>query len=68
VVEEKLIENALIQAVKQGYLTIKMIYKKMTSKDVKLPEHLIKKHVKRMEEKDFLKIDRSHRPYKLTLT
>jgi len=28
VVEEKLIENALIQAVKQGYLTIKMIYKK----------------------------------------
>jgi len=67
-VEEKLIEDALIQAVKQGYVTIKMIYKKMTSKNVKLPEHLIRKHVKRMEEKGILKIDRSRRPYKLTLT
>ena len=68
VVEEKLIEDALIQAVKQGYVTIKMIYKNMTSRDVKLPEHLIRKHVKRMEEKGLLKIDRSRRPYKLTLT
>jgi len=56
-VEEKLIEDALIQAVKQGYVTIKMIYKNMTSRDVKLPEHLIRKHVKRMEEKGLLNLN-----------
>jgi len=67
VVEEKLIEDVLVQLIKQGCTTIKMIYNNLISRNIDLPEYLIRKYIKRMEEKGLLKVDRSSRPYKLSL-
>ena len=67
VVEEKLIEDVLVQLIKQGCTTIRMIYNNLISRNIDLPEYLIRKYIRRMEEKGLLKVDRSSRPYKLSL-
>jgi len=63
IVEERLTEDALMKAVKEGNTTVTMI-----SQTTKLPEYFIRKSVEKMEKKGLLRIDRSKRPYKLVLT
>jgi hypothetical protein len=63
IVGEKLTQDALIEAVKKGIITVKLI-----SKDTKLSEYLIRKSAKKMEKKGLLRINKSSRPHKLILT
>lgn len=62
IVEERLTEDALIEAVKQGCTTVRMI-----SEITQLPERLIRETANKMEKKGLLSIDRSGRPYKFVL-
>lgn len=62
IVEERLTEDALIEAVMQGYTTVRMI-----SEITQLPERFIRETADKMEKKGLLSIDRSGRPYKFTL-
>lgn len=63
IVGERLTEDVLIEAVKEGFITIKMI-----SQNTKLPEHLVRESAKKMEKKGLFRIDRSSRPHKFILT
>jgi hypothetical protein len=62
IVEERFTEDALIEAVKQGCTTVRMI-----SEITQLPERLIRETANKMEKKGVLSIDRSERPYKFVL-
>lgn len=62
IVEERLTEDALIEAVMQGYTTVRMI-----SEVTQLPERFIRETADKMEKKGLLSIDRSGRPYKFIL-
>lgn len=62
VVEEKLIEDALISAIAKGCVAVSMI-----SKATELPGNLVRKYTNRMEEKGVLKVDRSGHPHRFTL-
>lgn len=63
IVGERLTEDVLIEAVKKGAITVKLI-----AKDTKLPEHLVRESAKKMEKKGLFRIDRSRRPHKFILT
>lgn len=62
VVEEKLIEDALISAIAKGCVAVSMI-----SKATELPGNLVRKYANRMEERGVLKVDRSGHPHRFTL-
>lgn len=62
IVEERLTENALITAIKEGNTTVATI-----SKATKLPEYFVRKSVEKMDRKRLLRIDRTKRPHNLTL-
>jgi predicted transcriptional regulator len=62
VVEEKLIEDALISAIAKGCVAVSMI-----SKATELPGNLVRKYTNRMEERGVLKVDRSGNPHRFTL-
>jgi hypothetical protein len=63
IVEEKLTEDAIVQALKAGNNTIATI-----SKTTELPLHHIRASVKKLEKKGSLRINRSKRPYNISLT
>lgn len=63
IVEEKLTEDAIIQALKAGNSTIATI-----SKTTKLPPYNVRASVKKLEKKGLLRINRSKRPYSISLT
>jgi len=63
IVEGKLTEDAIIQAVKTRNNTIAMI-----SRTTKLPAYIIRASAEKLEKRGALRIDRSKRPYRLSLT
>lgn len=63
IVEERLTEDALTRAIKEGNATVAMI-----SQVTRLPEYFIRKSVEKMDKKGLLRVDRSKRPHKLILT
>jgi hypothetical protein len=63
IVGERLNEDVLIEAVKEGFVTAKMI-----SQKTKLSEHLVREAAKKMEKKGLFRIDRSSRPHKFILS
>lgn len=60
--EEKMGENAILTSISSGNKTIKSI-----SRYKKLPEYLVREYVSKAEKKNLLKIDRTCRPYLLSL-
>jgi len=62
IVEEKLVEIALVEAIKQGNNTVKMI-----SQAIKEPQHFVRKSLKRLIEKGRIRVNKSRRPYKFVL-
>jgi hypothetical protein len=60
--EEKMGENAIISSARSGHNTIKSI-----SQDKKLPEFLVREYVGKAEKKGLIKIDKTSRPYLLSL-
>jgi hypothetical protein len=62
ILEEKLIEITLIDAIKQGNNTIKTI-----SQAIKEPQHFVRKSLKKLIQKGRIKVNKSRRPYEFTL-
>lgn len=62
IVEEKLVEIALVEAIKQGNNTVKMI-----SQAINEPQHFVRKSLKRLIEKGRIRVNKSRRPYKFVL-
>jgi hypothetical protein len=62
IVEEKLSEDFLTKSIFDGLTTIKSI-----SRAKNLPDHIVREYAKKMEKKGLLKIDKTSRPYKLSL-
>jgi len=62
ILEEKLVEITLIEAIKQGNDTIKTI-----SQAIKEPEHFVRKSLKKLLQKGRIKVNKSSRPYKFVL-
>jgi len=63
VVEKRLVEDAIIQAIRGGSNTIKTI-----SDTTEFPPYLIRASAEKLEKRGLLKIDRSKRPYRFTST
>jgi hypothetical protein len=62
IVEEKLTEDAVLKALREGKNTVAVI-----SKTTKLPEYFIRACLSKMEKKGLIRIDRSKRPYKVVI-
>ena len=62
IAEEKLSEDIIVKAIAAGLATIKSI-----SQAKNLPYYLVREYARKMEEKGFLKFDKTSRPYKLLL-
>jgi hypothetical protein len=60
IVEEKLIDDTVLKALRKRKNTIATI-----SKTTKLPEYLVRVHIKKMEQKGLIRVDRSKSPYKI---
>lgn len=61
--EDKLSEDKLTKAISEGALTIQEI-----AQAANIPEQWVRDYANKMEQKGLLKIDKTKRPYKLTLT
>ena len=62
IAEEKMAEIAILEEIKKGNTTVKTI-----STSLKLSELFIRQSLEKMEKKGLIKVDKSTRPYKLTL-
>ncbi|MGQ9624189.1 MAG: ArsR family transcriptional regulator [Candidatus Bathycorpusculaceae bacterium] len=62
IAEEKIAELAILEETKKGNTTVKTI-----SRSLKLSEPFIRQSLAKMEKKGIVKVDKSTRPYKLTL-
>jgi predicted transcriptional regulator len=62
IAEEKMAEIAILEEIKKGNTTVKTI-----SRSLKLSELFIRQSLEKMEKKGLIKVDKSTRPYKLTL-